>query len=179
MVRGILKLQEPETRVMFLVKKRDDLVKGGCSSMIDVSKHLSVGQNYVMQKVVQPEDTASKYLGQFKFLLSSTRFIHWCIDASIETMDPYLPVGYASVGLAFHVVHDAPTCAGMKVSIHVTIIDVTDNIVTLSIKAWDEMGEIAHGTHRRSVVEVEALNQKAKDRMKLISSKRILSWSKK
>jgi len=147
-------------------------------TMLDLSKHLSVGQNFVLQKVVQPEDTTDQYLGAFKYLLSSPRLIHWCIDASVQAVDPYLPVNYGSVGVSFNFAHIAPTCAGMKVTVHATVIDISDHVVTLSIKCWDEQGEIAHGTHRRAVAEVSELNKRAKERMKNVSSKRILSWSK-
>lgn len=147
--------------------------------MINLNEYLSLGQNFVVKKVVQPEDTADNYLGAFKYLLSSPRLMHWALDAAVETIDPYLPEAYASIGLAFNFVHTAPSCSGMTVTVHVTIIDISEHDVLLSIKAWDEQGEIAHGTHKRAVVEISELTKKAQERMKIISSRRILSWAKK
>ena len=148
--------------------------------MINLNECLTIGQNFVIKKVVQPEDTTEdNYLVAFKYLLSSPRLMHWALDAAVETIDPYLPEGYASIGLSFNFVHTAPTCAGMTVTVHVTIIDVTEHDILLSIKAWDEQGEIAHGTHKRAVVEIADITEKAKTRMKIISSRRMLSWAKK
>lgn len=146
--------------------------------MLNLNEYISVGQNFVVTKVVETEDIANTYLGAFKYLLSTPRLMHWALDASVETIDPYLPKDYASIGISFNFVHTAPTCAGMTVTVHVTIIDITEHDVLLSIKAWDEQGEIAHGTHKRAIVEIAQITKKAEERKKIISSRRILSWAK-
>ena len=64
----------------------------------------------------------------------------------------YLPDDYASISLGVSFVHTAPTSIGMTVTVHAAIIAITDHDVTLDVKAWDEQGEIAHGTHRRAIV---------------------------
>ena len=117
-------------------------------------------------------------MGAFKYLLSSPRLMHWAMDAAVETIDPYLPEDYASIGISFNFVHTAPTCAGMNVTVHVTIIDITEHDVLLSLKVWDEQGEIAHGTLKRAVVEISEITKKAEERKRIISSRRILSWAK-
>ena len=40
--------------------------------------------------------------------------------------------------------------------------------VTLSVKAWDEQGEIGHGTHKRSIVLKQTVLDKAEERTKLL-----------
>lgn len=93
---------------------------------------------------------------------------NWGIDASIEAIDPYLPDEYASIGLSVNFVHTAPTSLGMTVTVHASIIAITDHDVTLSVKAWDEQGEIGHGTHKRSIVLKQTVLDKAEERTKLL-----------
>ena len=105
---------------------------------------------------------------RLKNLLATPRLIHWGIDASIEAIDPYLPDEYASIGLSVNFVHTAPTSLGMTVTVHASIIAITDHDVTLSVKAWDEQGEIGHGTHKRSIVLKQTVLDKAEERTKLL-----------
>lgn len=146
--------------------------------MINLHEYLSIGQNAVIQKVVQPADTSEKYISPFKELLASPKLIHWAIDASVNAIDPYLPEEYASIGLAVNFVHTAPTSVGTSVTVHVVISEITETEVSLTVKAWDEQGEIGNGILKRAVVEVDVVKQKAKERTKFITSRRLINWSK-
>ena len=128
--------------------------------MINLNDFLAVGQNAIARRVVQHSDASDNYSNAFK--------IHWGIDASIEAIDPYLPDEYASIGLSVNFVHTAPTSLGMTVTVHASIIAITDHDVTLSVKAWDEQGEIGHGTHKRSIVLKQTVLDKAEERTKLL-----------
>ena len=147
--------------------------------MINLNEYLSIGQNAVVQKVVQADDVSDKYISAFKELLSAPRLIHWAIDASLDAIDPYLPEEYASVGTSIMFDCTAPTSLGMTVTVHVTIQELAERDVVLSIEAWDEQGPIGHGTHKRTIVEAETVLKKARERVKTISSRRILNWAKK
>ena len=136
--------------------------------MINLNDFLAVGQNAIARRVVQHSDASDNYSNAFKNLLATPRLIHWGIDASIEAIDPYLPDEYASIGLSVNFVHTAPTSLGMTVTVHASIIAITDHDVTLSVKAWDEHGEIGHGTHKRSIVLKQTVLDKAEERTKLL-----------
>ena len=136
--------------------------------MINLNDFLAVGQNAIARRVVQHSDASDNYSNAFKNLLATPRLIHWGIDASIEAIDPYLPDEYASIGLSVSFVHTAPTSLGMTVTVHASIIAITDHDVTLSVKAWDEQGEIGHGTHKRSIVLKQTVLDKAEERTKLL-----------
>ena len=105
------------------------------TTAINLSDYLSLGQNAMATRVIQHEDAADNYSNDFKNLLATPRLIHWAIDASIEAIDPYLPEEYASIGLSINFVHTAPSSLGMTVTVHASIIAITDRDVTLSIKA--------------------------------------------
>lgn len=136
--------------------------------MINLEDFLAVGQNAIARRVVQQSDCADNYENDFKGLLSTPRLIHWALDASIEAIDPYLPDDYASISLGVSFVHTAPTSIGMTVTVHAAIIAITDHDVTLDVKAWDEQGEIAHGTHRRAIVLKEDVLKKVEKRARLL-----------
>ena len=75
---------------------------------------------------------------------------------------------YASISLGVSFVHTAPTSIGMTVTVHAAIIAITDHDVTLDVKAWDEQGAIAHGTHRRAIVLKEDVLKKVEERARLL-----------
>lgn len=136
--------------------------------MINLEDFLSVGQNAIARRVVQQSDCADNYENDFKGLLSTPRLIHWALDASIETIDPYLPDDYASISLGINFVHTAPTALGMTVTVHASIIAITEHDVTLDIKAWDEQGVVGHGTHKRAIVLKADVLKKAEERARLL-----------
>lgn len=104
--------------------------------MIDLNDYIAVGQNAIARRVVQQSDASDNYDNDFKSLLATPRLIHWAIDASIKAIDPYLPDDYASIGLSVNFVHTAPTSLGMTVTVHASVIALTDHDVTLEVKAW-------------------------------------------
>lgn len=135
---------------------------------ITLKDFLSIGQNAMASRVVQHEDATDNYNNDFMNLLATPRLIHWAIDASIKAIDPYLPEDYASIGLSINFVHTAPTSLGMTVTVHASIIAMTERDVTLSIKAWDEQGEIGHGLLKRAIVLKKAVLEKAEERTRLL-----------
>ncbi|MDD7262405.1 MAG: hypothetical protein SPI25_07685 [Dialister sp.] len=136
--------------------------------MININEYLAVGQNAMSRRVVQQDDASDNYENDFKSLLATPRLMHWVVDASIAAIDPYLPDDYASIGLSVHFIHTAPTSLGMTVTTHASIISISEHDVTLEIRAWDEQGEIGHGTHRRAVVLKQTVLDRAAERTRLL-----------
>lgn len=147
--------------------------------MINLNDYLVCGQNAIVQNTVKDTDASSKYVTAFRDLLASPKLLHWVIDASIDAVDPYLPEEYSSIGTSIEFVHTAPTSVGMTVTVLVRVAAINGQEVTMDIQAWDEQGEIGHGTHKRTVVETNLVLAKAKERTKTISTRRILNWAKK
>lgn len=161
--RDFSRCREDGTSSLF--KRKDNFMD---TPAINISDFLSVGQNAMATRVISHEDAADNYSNDFKNLLATPRLIHWAIDASIEAIDPYLPEEYASIGLSINFVHTAPSSLGMTVTVHASIIAITDRDVTLSIKAWDEQGEIGHGLLKRSIVLKKTVLDKAEERTRLL-----------
>jgi fluoroacetyl-CoA thioesterase len=74
--------------------------------------------------------------------------------ASVAAIDPLLPQGQASVGIALQVKHLAATPPGEGVRARAEVGGVDGRKVTFEVQAWDEHGLIGEGTHVRYVVDV-------------------------
>lgn len=140
---------------------------------VDLEKILSPGRNSLVRRVVQKSDTAENYSSELNGLLATPACIGMAVKASIEVIDPYLPEGLISVGYGIDFRHTAPTSLGMTVSVQASILALEDNEVVLKIKAWDEQGEIGHGTHRRIIVEQKDLMEKAKKRTQFLTNRKM------
>lgn len=119
--------------------------------MIKLNEFLAIGQSADIHKIIQEEDTAGTFPNKANDLLATPRIILWAINAAITTIEPFLPEGYASIGISVSLHHKAPTRIGMKVSVHASITAISGNEVIFTLKAWDEQGDIAYGTHKRMV----------------------------
>ncbi len=142
--------------------------------MFDLRNILSVGQNAMIRQVVQKSDTASNYTKELNELLATPACVGMAIKASIETIDQYLPEGFISIGYSTEFTHTATTSLGMTITIKVTIIEIEDHEVVLQIKAWDEQGEVGHGTHKRIIVNQEALLKKARQRTRFLTNRKLV-----
>jgi fluoroacetyl-CoA thioesterase len=74
--------------------------------------------------------------------------------AAVAAIDPLLPEGQASVGVALTVRHLAATPLGQRVRAQAEVTTVAGRKVTFSVQAWDEHELIGEGTHTRYVIDV-------------------------
>jgi predicted thioesterase len=141
--------------------------------MIELQDYVMVGQNAMYSKTVQHSDTSESYSSGLKGLLTTPKIIHMAIEAAIKAIDPYLPQDYVSVGISTSFEHTAPTSLGMTVTVRTSITAIDGNEILLNIQAWDELGDIGHGQHKRSVVTRQSIEEKALERAQnLIASNR-------
>jgi fluoroacetyl-CoA thioesterase len=139
--------------------------------MINLHDYVSVGQNSMYSKVVQHSDTSESYSSGLKNLLATPKLIHMAIEAGIQTVEPYLPHEYVSVGISTSFVHTAPTSLGMTVTVRTSIIAIEEHNILLEIQAWDEQGDIGHGKHKRAIVTKEEVERKASERTQFLTNR--------
>lgn len=84
--------------------------------------------------------------------------------ASVAAVDPHLPAGKASVGIAIDVRHLAATPVGMKVRGRSELLEVDGRWLTFRVDAFDEVEKIGEGTHHRAVVDVERFMAKVAEK---------------
>jgi fluoroacetyl-CoA thioesterase len=80
-------------------------------------------------------------------------------SAAVAAIDPLLPQGQASVGIALEVKHLASTPPGQQVRARAEVVAVEGRKVTFRVQAWEEQGRlsptslIGEGTHTRYVID--------------------------
>ncbi len=78
--------------------------------------------------------------------------------AAGQAIQPYLPAGWASVGVAVRVQHLAATPVGRRVTATATVIAVDHKTVTFAVTAHDGTEPIGEGTHIRAPIELARFN---------------------
>jgi uncharacterized protein (TIGR00369 family) len=82
--------------------------------------------------------------------------------AAVAAIDPLLPPGQASVGIALEVKHLAATPAGQQVRARAEVVAVEGRRVTFAVEAWDEQERIGEGAHTRYVIDVARFVERAR-----------------
>jgi fluoroacetyl-CoA thioesterase len=93
-------------------------------------------------------------------------------SAAVAAIDPLLPEGQASVGIALEVKHLAATLPGRQVRARAEVLAVEGRKVTFRVQAWDEQERssstslIGEGTHTRVVVDTARFMERVQSRRK-------------
>ena len=124
-----------------------------------------VGMTLTLQKKVAHEDTSLNYgSGKIHNLLATPRLVAFMIEASSQLMDPLLPEGMVSVGHHVEVEHFKPTLLGATVSVEIKLVRIECGKYVLSMRAYDEYGQIGTGLHTRSIIPLRKLEEIAEKR---------------
>ena len=81
-------------------------------------------------------------------------------SAAVAAIEPLLPAGQSSVGIALDIKHLAATPPGQQVRARAEVIGVDGRKVTFQVQAWDEQERIGEGTHTRFVIDVARFMQR-------------------
>jgi predicted thioesterase len=81
-------------------------------------------------------------------------------SAAVAAIEPLLPKGQSSVGIALDIKHLAATPPGQQVRARAEVIDVEGRKVTFKVQTWDEQELIGEGTHTRFVIDVARFMQR-------------------
>ena len=85
-------------------------------------------------------------------------------SAAVAAIEPLLPEGQSSVGIALDVKHLAATPPGQQVRARTEVLKVDGRKVTFKVQAWDERELIGEGTHTRFVIDVERFMQRVQSK---------------
>jgi len=117
--------------------------------------------------LVVAEEHTAKHLGSGSVqVLATPQMILLMERASVAAVDPLLPEGYRTVGVALDVQHLAPTPVGFEVRAMSELVEVDGRRLTFRVQVHDDVELVGEGTHRRAIVNVrqfgERVAQKAK-----------------
>ena len=112
------------------------------------------------------EDQLATHLGSGNIEVFATPAMIALLElAAVAAIDPHLPEGQASVGVALEVRHLAATPPGQQVRAKAKVIAVDGRQVTLQMQAWDEHELIGEGIHTRYVVDIARFVERVRSKV--------------
>lgn len=128
---------------------------------------LNSGLSAQVEKTVSEDDTAVRFGSGGVRVFATPMMIAMMENAALNSVDPYLGEGLATVGLSLNVKHIAATPVGMTVTAKAELLSIEGKKLTFRVEAYDEKEKIGEGTHERYIVELskfmEKTNKKGKN----------------
>ena len=113
---------------------------------------ITVGMKGVVESCVEREDTA-KEVGSGDLLVYATPCMVALMEgAACEAIAECMGENQTTVGTMLNIEHISATPVGLEVRAEAEVIEVAGKVITFDVKAFDEAGEIGHGTHKRVVI---------------------------
>ena len=110
---------------------------------------------------VERADTA-KEVGSGDLLVYATPCMVALMEgASCEAIAEALKETETTVGISLNIEHTSATPVGLEVRAEASVIGVEGKVITFEVAAYDEIGEIGRGIHKRVVVNSQKFLDKA------------------
>ena len=122
---------------------------------------ITVGMKAEVGTLVEREDTA-KEVGSGDLLVYATPCMVALMEgAACEAIRDALSDTQTTVGTALNIEHISATPVGLDVRAEAEVTAVEGKVITFSVRAFDEVGEIGCGTHKRVIVNSQKFLDKA------------------
>lgn len=122
---------------------------------------ITVGMKAEVSTLVEREDTA-KEVGSGDLLVYATPCMVAMMEgAACEAIAQALGEAQTTVGIALNIEHTSATPVGLEVRAEAEVTAVEGKVITFSVAAFDEAGEIGKGTHKRVIVNAQRFLDKA------------------
>ena len=122
---------------------------------------ITVGMKGIAETVAEREDTA-KEVGSGDLLVYATPCMVALMEgAACEAIADALKETETTVGTGLNIEHISATPVGLEVRAEAVVTAVEGKVITFDVKAFDEAGEIGHGTHKRVVVNSQKFLDRA------------------
>ena len=122
---------------------------------------ITVGMKGIAEMLVEREDTA-KEVGSGDLLVFATPCMVALMEgAACEAIAEALSETQTTVGTALNIEHTSATPVGLEVRAEAEVTAVEGKVITFAVTAFDESGEIGHGTHKRVIVNSQKFLEKA------------------
>ena len=126
---------------------------------------ITVGMKGRADTLCEREDTA-KEVGSGSLLVYATPCMVALMEgAACEAIEEALPEGKTTVGIAMNIEHIAATPVGLDVWAEAEVTEVNGKVITFSVAAYDEKGQIGKGTHKRCMVDTQKFLDKAYNKL--------------
>lgn len=116
---------------------------------------LQPGLSAEVQTVVSSANTAQALGSGAVPVFATPALVALLEQAAVVALAPALPPGQTSVGVRVDVQHLAATPIGMTVRGQATLVAIEGRRLTLAVAAYDDVEQVAAGTHERVLVDIE------------------------
>jgi predicted thioesterase len=122
---------------------------------------IEIGMKGEARTLVEREDTAAE-VGYGSLLVYATPCMVALMEgAACEAIAAELKDTETTVGTELNIQHISATPVGLEVRAEAIVTAVEGKVITFDVKAFDEVGEIGHGTHKRVIVNAQKFLDKA------------------
>ncbi len=126
---------------------------------------ISVGMKGEAVTLAEREDTA-KEIGSGDLLVYATPCMAALMEgAACEAIADALSDTQTTVGTLLNIEHTSATPVGLEVRAEAEVTAVEGKVITFSVRAFDEAGEIGSGTHKRVIVNSQKFLDKAYNKL--------------
>ena len=122
---------------------------------------ITVGMKGEAGTLVEREDTA-KEVGSGDLLVYATPCMVALMEgAACEAISKALGENQTSVGTVLNIEHTSATPVGLDVRAEAEVTAVEGKVITFAVTAYDELGTIGKGIHKRVIVSTQKFLEKA------------------
>ena len=126
---------------------------------------ITVGLKAEVCTLVEREDTA-KEVGSGDLLVYATPCMVALMEgAACEAIADCLKETETTVGTALNIEHISATPVGLEVRAEAEVTAVEGKVITFAVAAYDVVGQIGKGTHKRVIVNTQKFLEKAYDKL--------------
>ena len=126
---------------------------------------LTIGLRSTASTTVTPEKTAAA-CGSGSLPVFGTPFLLALMEeATCNAVSDALEDGQSTVGVSMDIRHSAPSPVGMEVRAEATLTEVNGKMLTFSVTAYDQAGEIGSGTIRRCIIRSESFLTRCQNKL--------------
>lgn len=126
---------------------------------------ITLGMKGEAFSLVEREDTAAE-VGSGSLLVYATPCMAALMEgAACEAIESGLEEGTTTVGTGLNLRHTSATPVGLEVRAEAEVTKVEGKIITFSIRAYDEKGEIGSAEHTRAIVNSQRFLEKTYEKL--------------
>lgn len=121
---------------------------------------IPVGVQGREEVVVAFENTAARYGSGLVEVFATPAMVALMEKTCLNSVLPYLPEGFGTVGVKVDVEHTKATPVGMRVTCESTLVEVDRRRLVFALVAHDEKGTIGKGRHERFIIDTKKFMEK-------------------
>lgn len=126
---------------------------------------ITVGMKGTAESYVEREDTA-KEVGSGDLLVYATPCMAALMEgAACEAIAACLKDTETTVGTMLSIEHTSATPVGLEVRAEAEVTAVEGKVITFALHAFDEAGQIGHGSHKRVIVNSQKFLDKVYNKL--------------